>query len=179
MFELEKCDQFISLCNQTTQTRFTLEKSGDNRLIVIGLNPSTANPFKADPTSRSIERILTNNEFDGWIILNLYPIRCAKPSKLPESINPSIHNENMQVIREILQKFEKPIIWAAWGNGINRKKYLKNCLADIYEITENHECTWIHFGDLTKKGNPRHPLYLNQNHEFSHLNLRTYLSKIL
>lgn len=179
MFELEKCDPFISLCNQTTQTRFTLEKSGNNPLIIIGLNPSTASPFKGDPTSRSIERIVANNGFDGWIIINLYPLRSSKPSKLPETIDLKIHDENLQVIQEILQRIKKTTIWAAWGNGINKKKYLGDCLEDIHQVTENHECTWVHFGDLTKKGNPRHPLYLNQNLQFFSLKMRAYLSRKL
>ena len=49
--------------------RFLFGRSGNSELLVIGLNPSTANESSMDPTSKNIESIASQNGFDGWLHL--------------------------------------------------------------------------------------------------------------
>ena len=64
--------------------RFLLGRNGNSELLVVGLNPSTANESSMDPTSKNIESIANQNGFDGWWLVNLYPGRYPKPQDLPK-----------------------------------------------------------------------------------------------
>lgn len=155
--------------------RFILGKKGRNTLFVIGLNPSTANHTKLDPTANSINRIATNAGFDSWIILNLYPLRSTDPYALPHSIDLSIHKQNLNSIQQIFEATEKIHICAAWGNLIELRPYLIECLIDIHRIASAFESSWYSFGKITKKGHPRHPLYLNSKIKPKPFEIKKYL----
>ena len=60
--------------------RFILGESGANPIICFGINPSTANDIKYDPTILKIRKIASENNCDGWIMLNLYPQRATNPN---------------------------------------------------------------------------------------------------
>jgi hypothetical protein len=155
--------------------RFLLGKKGVNPLFVIGLNPSTADHLKLDPTAQSINQVALNSGFDSWIILNLYPLRSTDPYELPDSMDSQIHQQNLNSIREIIQTTGNPVIWAAWGNGIEIRSYMLQCLRDIYRISSDYNCSWLSFGDITQKGHPRHPLYLNSETEPKLFEIEEYL----
>lgn len=155
--------------------RYVLGKRGENPLFVIGLNPSTADHTKLDQTANSIQRIATNSGFDSWIILNLYPLRSTDPYALPKSIDPAIHKENLASIRQLFEIYGRPSIWAAWGNLIDLRFYLRECLTDICSLASEFDCTWYSFGKITKKGHPRHPLYLNSKTAPEQFKIEEYL----
>ena len=71
-------------------------------MLAIGLNPSTANEDNLDPTSRNIQAIAQNNGCDGWWLVNLYPKRTSKPSKLPKKVNQAIVKGNTDFIQELI-----------------------------------------------------------------------------
>ena len=50
---------------------------------------------------------------------------------------------------------------ASWGNAIEKRKYLKDCLKEILAIDPDRK--WVCRGKLTVKGNPRHQLYVPNN----------------
>ena len=55
--------------------RFTLGKSGSRKLLTVGLNPSTATQETSDTTVAKVEGVAKRTGFDGFVMLNLYPIR--------------------------------------------------------------------------------------------------------
>ena len=64
---------------------------------------------------------------------------------------------------------------AAWGNNIKKRPFLKECLKDIYKITDKNNKEWLCFG-INKIGYPKHPLYIKQNKEkIFHVFLRTHI----
>ena len=65
------------------QVRYALGEPGSYNLLVIGLNPSTATPDKPDPTIKRVKKIVEKENLNGWIMINLYPLRTPKPSELP------------------------------------------------------------------------------------------------
>lgn len=108
-----------------TEYRYILGTVGNNPLITIGINPSTAEPEKMDNTMKSVERIAMGNGFDSFIMFNVYAQRATDPNQMNKEINPMLHKENMQAFQWILENSGKnPIIWAAWGTNIERRKYL-------------------------------------------------------
>ena len=80
----------------TLTCRYSLEKQGNNELIVLGLNPSTADSTKPDRTMKKVMHYAEQEGFDGFAMINLYPRRATKPVNLGE-FNKEIHARNSHV----------------------------------------------------------------------------------
>ena len=83
------------------KTRYALIQEGQKTIFVIGLNPSTANESSPDPTMQFTMRIAEYNGYDGFIMLNLYPLRATKPKDLPKDIDIELHNQNLREIENL------------------------------------------------------------------------------
>lgn len=147
-----------------SEYRYILGTKGQNPLICIGINPSTAEPDNLDNTLKSVERIAAFNGYDSFIMFNVYSQRATKPDDMDPLLNPVMHSENMQAFRYILSLYSqahKPAIWAAWGTIIEKRPYLKSCVRDMVEIGREFGAEWYTAGLRSKaKGHPHHPLYL-------------------
>lgn len=152
--------------DQNDQWRYTLGRSGAKPLITIGLNPSTATQERLDPTVTRVERVGQRNGFDGFIMLNLYPVRATKYEDLPTTADPVAYQRNLQAIEQVIAANPKAVLWAAWGDSISARPYFTQARDDLYGLLAKHNPEWRHFGDLTKEGNPRHPSRLQYNWEF-------------
>ena len=62
----------VKMVGDNDKARYVLRKDGERPLIVVGLNPSTANEAKADATMARVMGIAERNGFDSFIMLNLY-----------------------------------------------------------------------------------------------------------
>ena len=51
-------------------------------LVVIGVNPSTADETYPDPTVRKVIGFAKLNNYDGFVMLNLQPLRCYRYTSL-------------------------------------------------------------------------------------------------
>lgn len=159
------------------------EVSGTKPLICFGVNPSTAkvlnNELKTDPTILKIKKIVEKRNYDGWIMLNLYAQVTPEPNELHknEDFDIYLHKKNINIIKEILKKYPNTDILACWGNLIKKRDYLKKvCIKEIFEISKNRN--WYHIGDLTKKGNPRHPLYASIDANLEVFNIEDYTENL-
>ena len=151
-------------------------------LICFGVNPSTAkvenDELKTDPTILKIKKIIEKNNYDGWIMLNLYAQVTPEPNELHKNQDFDIylHEKNINIIKEILKNYPNADILACWGNLINKRDYLKKvCLKEIFEVTKN-KC--FHIGSLTEKGNPRHPLYTSFDDKLENFDINEYVKNI-
>ena len=70
-----------------TEYRYILGTRGDNPLICIGINPSTAAPDNLDNTLKSVSRIAGGNGFDSWIMFNVYAQRATRPDDMDRELN--------------------------------------------------------------------------------------------
>ena len=166
IFRLELGDQvWVYRASDDENNRYVLGIAGTNPLICFGVNPSTAAPGKPDPTIRSLMRIAEHNGYDGWIMLNIYPQRETDPNKIHENIQTELIDENLYYINEIIQIYKPKELWAAWGNLIAKRDFLKECFVEISELAKQNQCRWITFGMTNKSGHPRHPLYLKTSVE--------------
>ena len=143
--------------NDTTK-RFLLGKRGNTEMLAIGLNPSTANEDKLDPTSRNIQTIANNNGCDGWWLVNLYPKRTSKPINLPQRVDKSLAQENIDFIKEMFRdtSFNIIKIICCWGNHVDDHLYMRNQASKIINVFKEagFKCHCI---GTTKSGNPYHP----------------------
>lgn len=156
--------------------RYSLGKSGNRNLIVIGLNPSTANKEKSDTTVAKVEQVASSSNFDGFVMLNLYPVRATKYEDLEEEPNQEAFLTNLQCIKDVVSNEKNPFIWAAWGESILSRKYFVDSVAELFHRLKNCNATWNHFGSLTRSGHPRHPSRLSYSWDFSRLDLREYFN---
>ena len=162
-----------------TEYRYILGTKGQNPLICIGINPSTAAPDDLDNTLKSVARIAAGNGFDSWTMFNVYAQRATRPNDMERVCNEALHRANMEAFDYILSLSEQPAVWAAWGNIIEQRAYLKDCLADMIAIGERHGAQWYTAGRRSVKGHPHHPLYLKATSPLDAFDIRAYCAECL
>jgi len=165
-------------CNQADTVRYILGKTGKKKLFIVGLNPSTANREKSDPTVAKTETNALKNGYDGFVMTNLYPLRSTDPKELPLTGKKSLIERNVHSITKLAKNEKDPVFWAAWGSDIKTRSYLKTGLELLSKEIEKINGKWIHFGDLTKKGHPRHPSRLAYAWKFSDFDVASYLKRL-
>ena len=158
--------------------RFALGTEGLNPLIVIGINPSTADDKSSDKTINRVIGFAKGNGFDSFIMLNLYPQRTPYPAELHEKRDNYVTEQNLKCISEILEKYKNSTILAAWSEKIVVRNYLKNCLKEIFKTTEKYNVNWIKLGEFTKTGHPRHPLYASSFLALTNFDIESYIEKL-
>lgn len=170
--------RWIYAPNFYSDYRYILGTRGQNPLICIGINPSTARPDDLDNTLKSVERIALGNGFDSFIMFNVYAQRATNPDDMEKQCNLQLHKENLAAFRYVLSISEKPAVWAAWGTIIEKRDYLPACLCDMLEVGEQYGAKWYCAGAISKKGHPHHPLYLKKDEKIKPFDIRTYLNQI-
>lgn len=161
-----------------TEYRYILGTRGNNPLICIGINPSTAAPDDLDNTLKSVSRIARGNGYDSWIMFNVYAQRATRPDDMDRELNRELHEENMQAFRYILSGVGEgvsPAIWAAWGTIIEKRRYLPDCVRDMVSIGNEYGACWLCAGKCSGKGHPHHPLYLRKDEKTVEFDIEQYL----
>lgn len=163
-----------------SEYRYILGTKGENPLICIGINPSTAAPDDLDNTLKSVERIALNNGYDSFIMFNVYAQRATNPDDMERVFNPVLHSENMKAFEYVLRLCtDRPSIWAAWGNIIEKRDYLSECVLTMTEIGKRYNAQWFTAGKISAKGHPHHPLYLKKDSLLDSFDVDKYCSEIL
>lgn len=162
-----------------SEYRYILGTVGKRPLITIGINPSTAEPDNLDNTLKSVERIAKGNGFDSFIMFNVYAQRATNPDHMDKDLNEALHEENMKAFRYVLERAgTEPAIWAAWGAIVEKRSYLKLCLADMVRTGDEFKAKWYMAGKPSIKGHPHHPLYLRKDSVIENFDMEAYLKKI-
>ena len=155
--------------------RYVLGQISDSILICIGLNPSDAIPAIPDMTYYKVLRLAKVNGFNSVVMFNLYPCH-----NLPSEKNNEVERTNLEKIKETIEEIiinnskKQLTVLAAWGGGINKRKYLKECLLHIYELLQKYDIDWKRI-DNNEYKNPQHPsrAQITKLHNFA--NIKEYL----
>ena len=161
-----------------TEYRYILGTRGQNPLICIGVNPSTAAPDDLDNTLKSVSRIAEGNGFDSWIMFNVYAQRATRPEDMDRELNQVLHRANMAAFEYILQNVAqglRPAVWAAWGTIIEKRPYLPGCVRDMVALGRRYDARWLCAGKRSAKGHPHHPLYLRKDERTVEFDVEQYL----
>ena len=162
-------------CLRDGTARFILGTSGNNTLITIGLNPSSANRVKSDYTVTKVIGFKDKaKKFDSFIMLNLYPQRATDPKDIHISVDKELYQENLKNIIRTLTTTKNASVLAAWGGGISKRDFFFQCLTDIYKATKSIKINWLQIGELTKKNHPQHPSRAHYNSELIPFNFNKY-----
>ena len=169
-------EKWIYVPDFYSEYRYILGTVGKKPLITIGINPSTAEPDNLDNTLKSVERIALGNGFASFIMFNVYAQRATNPDHMDAVMNRPLHEENMLAFRWVLEHAgESPAIWAAWGTIVEKRPYLKECLADMVTAGNQFSACWFMAGKPSKKGHPHHPLYLKKDSKIEPFDMESYL----
>lgn len=121
-------------------------------LMVIGLNPSTANADTDDPTIRKVKAIAKHNGYGGVYMTNLFTYISTDPNQLDMVLG------NHQTSDDILQRIRKLCdhVCMAWGNFdvYKRDDEVKKMFPQALALKTN------------KNGSPKHPLYCKNESSF-------------
>ena len=164
-----------------SEYRYLLGLRGENPLVCIGVNPSTAKPEELDNTLKSVSRIAAANGYDSWVMCNVYAQRATRPEDMDRACNPLLHAENLKAFEYVLSHVgagRRPAVWAAWGAVIEKRPYLPACVADFVELGRRYGAQWWKAGAVSKAGHPHHPLYLKKDAPTEPFDVEGYLSTL-
>ena len=170
-------EKWLYVPNSYSEYRYILGSRGKKPLICIGINPSTAAPDALDPTLQSVNRIALSNGYDSFLMFNVYAQRATRPDDMEKNMNPLLHEENRKAFRYLLSLSPQPAVWAAWGNIIEKRDYLTECMRDFLADGKAVGAKWYTAGPLLKSGHPHHPLYLKRDTKLLDFDIEAYLSK--
>ena len=128
-------------------TRALAPQTGAGTVAFIGLNPSTADESRDDPTIRRCIGFARGWGFARLEVLNLFAFRATKPTALLAADDP-VGPENDTTIADVLGAVD--LVVCAWGAFPNGGRS-----ADVLELVVAPHCLGV-----TKSGSPRHPLYV-------------------
>lgn len=134
--------------------RYSLERtwdSGAGRALFIGLNPSTADHKKDDPTIRRCVGFAKSWGYEAMEIVNLFAYRATLPTDLKQAAEPIGSANNSWIAKAIKQS---DIVIACWGNDggfLNRDKQLLKRYPELHCLKMN------------STEQPAHPLYMKAN----------------
>ncbi len=133
--------------------RFTLwRRWGEGSVAAfIGLNPSTADEMKNDPTVRRCIGFAMDWGMGGMVMLNIFAYRATLPADM-KAVNDPVGALTDEYLTRYADSAD--LVVAAWGvNGthLDRGSAVARLISDL-------KC----FG-TTKHGHPRHPLYLRKD----------------
>ena len=102
--------------------RYVLASRCTRPLVVIGVNPSTANEKHPDPTVRKVMGFAELNSYDGFVMLNLYAQRSTNFKSVHNKRDEILHQNNLDAIKEFFKTYNDLDVLVAWGNLIYNLK---------------------------------------------------------
>ena len=81
--------QWIYETNEDNSARFVLGQvfnPNGKTLLCFGINPSTACPGCLDNTIRKVVKIGKHNNYENWVMLNIYPQRATNAFEIPSDV---------------------------------------------------------------------------------------------
>ena len=127
------------------------------RCVFIGLNPSTADAEKDDPTIRRCIGFARRFGCSSLEMVNLFAYRATNPRELQSSrLRKNVYGPENS--RHIIEAARRGIyIIAAWGRP--RWDFVRATAETVIKMLELRKI-FLHCLGKTSEGFPRHPLYL-------------------
>ena len=130
-----------------------LDENNPLHATIVMMNPAFANSEETDDTINNIEKYLDNkhNHFGSFDIVNLYPVRMPKSTKLKDFLK--LTEDETEKYPKFVKTYlenncENHIIIAAWGSDKNDNKKAEELFKDL-------DIKFYCYG-LTKEGYPKH-----------------------
>lgn len=142
----------FSLCGAFRYELWRNSIFGAGTCVFIGLNPSTADADKDDPTIRRCINFAHGWGFERLMMLNLFAFRATDPAVMMAHPSP-VGGDNDEFLRSRAQAANLVVAaWGVHGHWQGRGGRVRAMLA--------REGVKLHHLGLTRCGQPKHPLYL-------------------
>lgn len=116
--------------------------------MVIGLNPSTADESKDDPTIRKCVAFAKLWNCGALCMVNLFAFRATKPRDMMHQPRPVGNENDMWLVRCAREARVVVAAWGTHGDFMGRDE-------DVCKLLDGLLCLGV-----TRDGFPRHPLYV-------------------
>lgn len=124
------------------------------RVMWIGLNPSTADERHLDPTLRRILRYSSEWGYAGFVMTNLFAYRATKPGDMKAQEDPVGPDNDQHLVRVAA---EVGLVVCAWGtHGVHMDR--SRAVVDL--LTNAGHSSKLRCLVVVGNGEPGHPLYL-------------------
>jgi hypothetical protein len=145
-----KCSATFSPCRRYRYDLWRRWSDNDGPYAMfIGLNPSTADETKDDPTVRRCINFAKSWGYSALCMTNIFAFRATDPQKMKVEPFPIGGIENDNTLRAHSES--AGIVIAAWGvHGTHLERD-----QEVMQLVPTLHCLGI-----TKAGHPRHPLYI-------------------
>lgn len=141
----------FSECHRYRYSLHRVWSPKQSRVLIIGLNPSTADHEHDDPTIRRCIKFAQNWGHGGLCMANLFAYRSTNPAVL-KSVDDPVGPDNDEWLKRLAD--ECALVVAAWGNEgayLDRSTEVREMLGPLSVLKIN------------RSGEPAHPLYLKSD----------------
>ena len=136
-------------------------------MVFIGLNPSKANTVYNDRTLIRIINFCSRWNYKNIYVINLFGLISESPSKLLKSLDPVGEKNDLITIKvlEFWRENNNCDLWLGWGDKgqlCGRDSFVLKLIKNLSNLEPNKKNNSERVLSLgrSKKGNPRHPLYM-------------------
>lgn len=120
--------------------------------VFIGLNPSTADERRNDPTVTRCVNYARYWGYGGLVLLNIFAYRATNPRDLKAAPSPVGELNDLHILESVSRAALVVAAWGAHGDFMGRGKQVQKLL---FQAGVRVYCL-----GKTNAGHPRHPLYL-------------------
>jgi len=132
--------------------RYALWRTWDEnapQVMFIGLNPSTADEQRNDPTVRRCIGYARDWGYGGMWMMNLFAYRATEPARL-KSVSDPVGPRNDEWIRRVARHCQTVVaVWGNHGRYMGRSAKVSRMLEGRLSVLR-----------MNDSGEPAHPLYL-------------------
>lgn len=148
------CNDLYYMCGSP---EVCLEERLPRSVLFVGLNPSTADEEKDDPTVRRMAGFARLWGFEQLLVCNLYALRARDPKELARCSLGRVGPDNDYWMAAAAAGAERVV--AAWGGSGPRDGRAERVATRLRAIGP------VFALGFTRRGEPRHPLYLRGDTE--------------
>ena len=145
------CGAFFSPCGTYRYALWRKWDDGGSYAAWIGLNPSTADEHKDDPTIRRVLDFTKRWGYSGAVMLNLFAFRATHPEVMMAAADPAGPENNLAIAK---YAEHASVVIAAWGN-LGKFQGRDMCVLPLVKPAGKLKCL-----KMTAQGCPWHPLYV-------------------
>lgn len=154
----------FSACRRYRYTLLDVWDARKPRVMFIGLNPSTADEYKLDPTLKRIREWSEKWGFGSFVMTNLFAFRSPHPTVMEAQEDP-VGPGNDQWLIESAELSNQVV--AAWGNGGAYRDRAKAVCTLFRDVP-------LYCLGTTDSGAPTHPMARGKHRVPDNIQLRPW-----
>ena len=170
--------------------RYALGNIGRKTLVYIGSNPSTATAEVDDNTYTFLRTWCNTNNYNGLILLNLYPQDLTMEQRENQIFNRgsfftvagSLEKKNFEIIDNTIRDVDKKSVdfdvLLAWGDKVLQREFYYAYIIELMNILQKYNVQNLFHIGITSNKQPRAPIPFEKHtslQPFTQENLRACL----